>query len=756
MRRAATASGPRDPAASLPLTGSVVLLASIGTLAVAQAPAFDRTFAWVFALVAGLRLAGGRDGRRLLPRRILHAVGFSLAATSLAYVLLRLSGRTPVEGPNALWALMEITCLFEALVLLWRQRAFSSFLVILFSSVHATGIAFAVPETSGLFFVGAYVIVLAWTLVVFERGAALELEPDDEGAVVRVRADGRSPLPWPTALRTTAVLLLFGLPLGALVYLAAPRNWELPGNLGAKASKERVGHAAGLDLLTEEERWEAEGYIIGRTGPGEGGVPLGSIAEIKRDLTPYFEVTLRDGEAWPPTVILREKVQDTYFQVGTWKGTLGQSGRSRIHRDFDDGKPDGWIPLEHDETEGERTTLRVKLLRGGNRTLFHQPWEAGVTIRRDGRILPPAEVRETGDERLRARVPLKEGDVVLQRYVAPPDRDDPRLLGRRSDSRVAPQAVYLQIPPGVRPSMLRHARRAVGDETDPWRRALRIERWLKSDDFTYTLAIPPLDRRNPIVDFLDRTRSGHCELFAIAQTLMLRALGHPARYASGFWGGDRLEESRTVLVRGTHFHGWCEMYLDGVGWMALNPTPPERRAADAGSITMAGESATPRAEEDWSFDVLGMDEAAWRGFWRRVGRAADDHVLSPVGALFERRTGYAGVWISLLLLLCVHRTRRTARARRLVVGPGKALPAGAYGKALMLLARKGVRRPGAWTVTEFARHVARRFPAAATPFAALSRAHEQRIYGGEAIDDHAAAAHLEAVRRGLRPRSERS
>ena len=742
-----TARATRD----LPLTGSAIALATIGTLAVAQAPAFQNGFAVIFVLVALARLTVGRDGRRLLPLALIQAIGFSLAAISLAYVLHRLGTRSYVDGPNALWALMEITCLFEALVLLWRQRAFSSFLLILFSSVHATGIAFAVPESIGLVFVGAYVIVLAWTLVVFERGAALETETDGDGAVLRVRAKTKTPLPWQTALRTTGVLLLFGLPLGTLLYVAAPRNWELPGNLGSRASREPLNHDGSI-RMTEDTAGAMEGAVIGTTGPGEGGAPLGSVAEIKKDITPIFEVSLEGADRMPPTVVLREIVEDTYLTFGKWESVLDKQVRARIHRDYDDNRPDGWIPLEHHGRDGTETTIRIEMLRGGNQRIFHQPFETAVKIRRDGRILAPAEVVETADEGLRARVPLKAGDIILQRYVPQPNRMDPSLFGRRSDPAVSPQTTYLQVPGAVRGPMLSVARRIVGDEKDPWRRALLLEGWLKSPEFTYTLKMPRLDKSNPAVDFLVRTKSGHCECFAYALTLMLRSLGHPARHAQGYWDGDRLEERKTVLIRNSHYHAWTEIYLDGVGWLALNPTPPERRAADAGSITAAeGPSldADEEVDDAWSFDFLGLDDEGWRGFWKSVGKGADDWILSPLAALFDGRTGWIGIWGTCLVLLFAHRRRRTARIQRLVVAPGRSLPGGAYGRALMALARKGVRRPASWTVAEFASFVGKRFPDAAAPFAALSSAHEATRYGGKDAEGARTGEQLDALKRAL-------
>ncbi|MDA1195983.1 MAG: transglutaminase-like domain-containing protein, partial [Planctomycetota bacterium] len=638
----------------LPLTGAAVLLATIGVIAVAQAPAFEPTFAVLFVLTAWARLSLGRHTGRMLPLVALRALGCSVAAASLAYVLHRLSTGGAVDGPNALWALMEVTCLFEALALLWRQRAFSSFLVILFSSVHATGIAFAVPGRAGLILVGVYLAALVWTLLVFERAAALERDETPDTGVRRVRAGDLSALPLGAAVRTTLVLLVLGLPLGGLLYLAAPRNFELPGHLGPRGDLEVVGTDSAD--AAEDENGAAPGAApttFASTGPG-GSAPLGSVAEIKRNIEPFYEVALLEGTGLPPTVILRENVQDEYDVRGVWRDTLAAESRPHVYRDGDDFRPDGWIPLAHAGASGQRVTLRIELLKGGNRRLFLQPNAMAVQIRRDGRILAPAQVVGTDDEALAAPIPFRAGDVVVQRYM-PPLSEDRDLVGRRSDSAVSPQTSYLQVPPDVLHPLERRARAVVGAETDPWRRARRLDSWLRSEDFTYTLKMAPLDRRNPLVDFVERTREGHCEPFAFALTLMLRSLGHPARYVRGFWGGDELEERGTVILRGSHYHAWTEMYLDGAGWIALNPTPPDRRAADAGSITGVREAPGEARTEDFAFDFLGFDEVEWRGFWAWIGGGLRAWVLDPIALLFTARWCWLGYYLLALLLVGLRR-----------------------------------------------------------------------------------------------------
>lgn len=78
--------------------------------------------------------------------------------------------------------------------------------------------------------------------------------------------------------------------------------------------------------------------------------------------------------------------------------------------------------------------------------------------------------------------------------------------------------------------------------------------------------------RSALADFLQRTRSGHCEYFAAATVLLLRAAGVPARYATGFSAQEysRLEDAYIVRVR--HAHAWARAYLDG-RWVDIDTTP---------------------------------------------------------------------------------------------------------------------------------------------------------------------------------------
>ena len=83
----------------------------------------------------------------------------------------------------------------------------------------------------------------------------------------------------------------------------------------------------------------------------------------------------------------------------------------------------------------------------------------------------------------------------------------------------------------------------------------------------------------PLGDFLRRSKSGHCEYFAAATTLLLRSAGVPARYATGFAVYEYSTLEAAYLVRARHAHAWTRAWIDG-RWVDLDTTPPTWFAAE--------------------------------------------------------------------------------------------------------------------------------------------------------------------------------
>lgn len=71
--------------------------------------------------------------------------------------------------------------------------------------------------------------------------------------------------------------------------------------------------------------------------------------------------------------------------------------------------------------------------------------------------------------------------------------------------------------------------------------------------------------------FLRESREGYCSHFATAFVLLARAEGIPARYVQGYI--VPVKGVSSVTVDSSMAHAWPEVYYDGAGWIAYEPTP---------------------------------------------------------------------------------------------------------------------------------------------------------------------------------------
>lgn len=87
---------------------------------------------------------------------------------------------------------------------------------------------------------------------------------------------------------------------------------------------------------------------------------------------------------------------------------------------------------------------------------------------------------------------------------------------------------------------------------------------------------------DPIVYLLTRDgtrKTANHTMLASVEVMLLRALGVPARYVTGFLGqtgGDFYGQSNPFMgvLTAANAYAWCEAYEEGVGWRRLDPTSP--------------------------------------------------------------------------------------------------------------------------------------------------------------------------------------
>lgn len=106
---------------------------------------------------------------------------------------------------------------------------------------------------------------------------------------------------------------------------------------------------------------------------------------------------------------------------------------------------------------------------------------------------------------------------------------------------------------------------------DPIAYTRAIAQWMRRQQFRYTLS-PPVLGDNRIDDFLFGTRAGFCEHYASSFTYLMRAAGVPARVVVGYQGGQLGRDGKSWEVRQMDAHAWSEIWVQGRGWVRVDPT----------------------------------------------------------------------------------------------------------------------------------------------------------------------------------------
>lgn len=138
---------------------------------------------------------------------------------------------------------------------------------------------------------------------------------------------------------------------------------------------------------------------------------------------------------------------------------------------------------------------------------------------------------------------------------------------------------YLDIPYRMRRQITSKALDIISNRNPesiaPRKRVNMVTQFL-TDNYTYSLD-PDLNfgnmYRSTVNAFLFQTKQGHCELFASAAALLLRALGVPTRYVVGVVCHD-YHPSGYYYATDRDLHAWAEAWLDDEQcWIRVEATP---------------------------------------------------------------------------------------------------------------------------------------------------------------------------------------
>ncbi|MEM9588125.1 MAG: transglutaminase domain-containing protein [Planctomycetota bacterium] len=158
---------------------------------------------------------------------------------------------------------------------------------------------------------------------------------------------------------------------------------------------------------------------------------------------------------------------------------------------------------------------------------------------------------------------------IEQPYIlgATPDGDVENLSSvRRRDMSRLSQSIA---------GIIRRYARSLFNEGDSAREKARLVSRHFQTKYQYSLdPISRPARTDPIAHFLATNHPAHCEYFATATTLLLRAGGVPARYVTGYVASERNDDDDYWIARNRDAHAWVEAYDDASQtWFAVESTP---------------------------------------------------------------------------------------------------------------------------------------------------------------------------------------
>ncbi len=271
-------------------------------------------------------------------------------------------------------------------------------------------------------------------------------------------------------------------------------------------------------------------------------------------------------------------------------------------------------------------------------------------------VLATGDRRTSATNGLRYQATVVDVDPTAEQVAAahagtPPDAD-------------ATAALPDDLPPRIRTLAQEITRRGTTDG----RRAVLIQDWLRSSAFSYSLEPAPGSGYDALTRFLFEDRIGYCEQFATSMAVLARSIGIPARVAVGFLPGSRTGDRWNVTIH--NMHAWPELYLDGLGWVAFEPTPaiaepPGYAGGNPRAEPSRSSTPTPSAADD---EPSLEPETPEPGPDPGPGQATNTDWPSWT----------AGALGLVLLAAAPSVVRGRRRARRLAAQPSRAAVAGAW------------------------------------------------------------------------------
>jgi transglutaminase-like putative cysteine protease len=328
----------------------------------------------------------------------------------------------------------------------------------------------------------------------------------------------------------------------ALLVVAVAAGYA--GQVGLRVLQQRIEHLVLEYVLSVRDD----------SDPFRSTTSLGALGRLKLSDRVVLRVTPHDAFRAP--LLLRDATYN-FYHAGSWYA---------VDAHFTSVQPEGdgetW-KLDPRDAHDRRLTVSA-YLRGGRGVL---------PLPHDAFEIDGLTVVALGKNRL-GTVKVEEGTGLVT-YTAlsasgaaadgPPEAADVRLPVREAGfvGSIVDDLGLAALPPA----------RAVAAIQAYFARGFRYSTWTSAESRAPGRALE---------DFLLHARTGHCEYFATATALLLRAAGIPARYAVGYSVQEWSRLEGAYVARARHAHAWARAWVDG-RWIDVDTTPPAWVEEERGS-----------------------------------------------------------------------------------------------------------------------------------------------------------------------------
>jgi protein-glutamine gamma-glutamyltransferase len=429
-------------------------------------------------------------------------------------------------------------------------------------------------------------------------------------------------------------------------------------------------------------------------------VTLGQIGTLKQD----------DG------VVMRVRVEETYSpRELRWRGVA-----------LDEFTGNAWkksIQARQTDPITERGGLfqvgaAEAVHRLTTQTFFLEPLESPVLFAAPRVVAIKGDlpfIRVDGESSIQSR----RRDFERIMYKAISDRNEPRMDELRNDMRPYSPAFfrYLQLPEKLdrRIGPLATSMILNANASNRYDAAKAIEAQLQRY-YGYSLEMKA-SGADPLADFLFNIKTGHCEYFSTAMTVLLRTHGIAARVVNGFLPGEYNEAAGAYTVRQSDAHSWVEVYFPETrSWVTFDPTPSAGRLEPMRTgLTAQLQKYAEALELLWFQYVVGYDKQEQRSLANSLHNQVFDYgrifsaMLATVRGYLTQNVLAAAIAISglaLVVFLAVFGRRLWRWAGR---GTTELLEEGRtyssvqfYERLISLMEQRGLSRDRHLTPLEFA------------------------------------------------------